>query len=302
MSAQPPVFLIKSPDYTYLHSGVRCLFLLCHHLNRLGYEAYITGTGAPDAMRAPHADERLIRGLRRQGRDDIVIYPEITEGNPLEGRKVVRYLLQKRIAKHSRGDYFIHFADEFQLEDVKSLGLRIPLLDRQVFNRGAATHERSGFLIYSVRHTPDLTTLPAWLKRPTLISRKEPRDPETLADLYRRSRALITWERTAAVGEALHCGCPVMLIPNPGFDHELIIKGTFMAGLVVGWDKPGLKRAERTIRFFPLIYRMQTRGVSRQIRRFVSEATAYFDERGVRPPTGDRRKSKQRQKAGMTVV
>jgi hypothetical protein len=299
-----PAFVIHSPDYTYMHSGVRCLFLLCHHLNRLGYEAHITGRGAPTDLDAPHIDKAGIKAMRRQGRTDIVIYPEITEGNPLGGRRVVRYLLRKHIGEHGRGDYFVHYADEFQIEGISSRNLRIPLMDRTVFNSKGAAAERSGFLIYSVRKLPEFEAIPNWAKPYTVISRAEPRTPQALAELYRRSRALITIERTAAVGEALHCGCPVILIPNPGFDHESIIKGLFMAGLAVGWDQEALRRAERTVRFLPLLYRFRTRGLSGRIHRFVREAQAYFDAREAERPKREthRERRGRRARTRMTVI
>ena len=30
-------------------------------------------------------------------------------------------------------------------------------------------------------------------------------------------------ERTSALNEAIHCGCPIIIIPNPTFDHEPVL-------------------------------------------------------------------------------
>lgn len=279
-----PTFLIHSPNYSHMHSGIRCLFLLCHHLNRLGYRAFVTGTGAPAALLAPHADAAFLARRRQKGRNDIMVYPEITSGNPHGFRHVVRYLLNKQRTPFGPDDFVLHYADEFRTAGLPSRRLWIPLIDRTVFDHRNAPRERSGFLVYSVRHEPDLATLPDWVDSHTLISKGQPRDPPTLADLYRRSRALITWERTAAIGEAMFCGCPVILIPNPTLDLEPIVRRTFGFGFHVGWDKRGLGQAARTVPLATALYRMRASTLSRNVHRFVREVTEYFSIRDARQP------------------
>ncbi len=148
----------------------------------------------------------------------VVIYPEITNGNPLGAKHVVRYLLNKPGFFNGRGlesygatDYFIHFAEEFRPPALKSRLLRLPLIDKSVFWPSPPGRERSGFLVYSDRYRPNIEGFPDWVKPLTVISRENTRDPPTLANLYRQSRALIVGERTAAMPEALHCHCPIIL-------------------------------------------------------------------------------------------
>ena len=283
--SQPvPTFLIHTPNYSHMHSGIRCLFLLCHHLNRLGYRAFVTGSGAPAALLAPHADAAFIARRRQKARNDIMIYPEITAGNPHGFRRVVRYLLNKQRTPFGPDDFVLHYADEFQTAGLPSRLLWIPLLDRAVFHPRNAPRERSGFLVYSVRHAPDLAMMPDWVQPHTLISKSQPRDPLALADLYRRSRALITWERTAAIGEAMFCGCPVILVPNPTLELEPIVRRTFGFGFRVGWDERGLGHAARTVPLATALYRMRASTLSRNVHRFVREVTEYFFVRDARQP------------------
>src|SRR5437588_2935093 len=84
--------------YSYMHSGVRCQHLLCHHLNRLGYRAYIGLHGRQvtnASLNTPAGDLDMLEQFRRDGVADIVIYPEVTQGNPLNAQRVVRYLLNR---------------------------------------------------------------------------------------------------------------------------------------------------------------------------------------------------------------
>jgi hypothetical protein len=289
MSRQSQVFYIRSPDYTYLHSGVRCLFLLCHHLNRLGYEAYITGKNAPPTLLTPNVDNEMIAKNRRDGVEDIVIYPEIYGGNPLGGQKVVRYLLNKpgalngvTIDQYGETDYVIHYADEFRDERLVSARLTIPLVDHTIFHRKGETRKRQGYVLYYVRYNPDFDQLPRWVNPYTIISRSNPRDPGTLAALYRQSKALVVWERTAAISEAIHCGCPVMVMPRPGFEWQPIVRRYFGAGFVMGWNKPWITIARGTIGLGISLYRVRFLGLDQAIHRFVRNARRHFRHFGKR--------------------
>lgn len=280
------VFYIWSPRYTHLHSGVRCLHLLCHHLNRLGYEAYITGRNAPPHLLTRHAKQRVIDKNRQAGIDDIVIYPELVAGNPLGGKKVVRYLLNKpgalnRVTPSDYGaeDYIIHFANEFQHEQLTSRLLTIPTLDQAIFHRKSEVRGRRGYVLYSVRYKPDLGKIPGWVSPYVVISPEEPRDPETLAELYQRSKALVVWERTAAIGEAMRCGCPVIMIPRDGFEYRSIVRACLGSGLVIGWRKAWLPFAQRTVGIATGLYRMRSIGLDRAIHKFVHEARRHFARR-----------------------
>jgi hypothetical protein len=274
-------FYIWSPDYTYRHSGVVCLHLLCHHLNRLGYNAYITGRRSPGYLCTNLADQDAIRSI---GPQDIVVYPEIVAGNPLHGQRVVRYLLNRpgRLANvslndYGPNDYFIHFADEFRPDGVSSRRLWIPLVDRTVYRAGLPRRKRKGFLLFSHRYELEPQGLPKWVSPILSISPKEPREPQTLAALYRESRAVIIGERTAAINEAIHCGCPVVLMPNRNFDPGHILRWYMGCGVTVSWKQPGLARAERTVLIAKVIYRLRSLGLNLRIHEFARQSLNHFD-------------------------
>lgn len=286
-SQKPPVFYIFSKSYTPFSSGRRCLFLLCHHLNRLGYEAYVTGRNAPAHLEVRRANRKLIARNRRMGIDDIVIYPEVVRGNPLGGSKVVRYLLNRLGARGRTGpvdpsdfgvhDYIVHFADEFRHPQLASRRLMIPLVDRLVFKRNPPVGQRSGYVVYSKRFRPDLSSLPAWVSPITVVSGDNPVEPSALAALYRRSRALVVWERTAAIGEAMCCGCPVIVIPHEGFDHRELIRRTFGLGNTVGWNRRGAERALATVGLLEATYKLNRILLDRRIHGFVRDVRRHFD-------------------------
>lgn len=287
MSAPPKggraAFIIWAPDYTYLSSGIRCLFLLCHHLNRMGYEAYITGRNAPSHLSTRFIDIGAADRFRANGGHDITIYPEIVKENYFLSKNVVRYLLNKpgfltdtTVAHYGADEYFIHYADEFVPEGVRSRRLRIPTLDTTVFNMQDSDVKREGFLLYSSHNQADVSAIPDWIYPRTIISRDSPIDPVTLARLYRSSRGFVTWERTAAATEAMHCGCPVILMPNAKFEHEHIVRRNLGCGVAVGCDSRSLAIAARSLPIGRYWYHLRSVLFVQSINRFAKHAQRHF--------------------------
>ena len=293
----PPFFYIVCPPYTEMSSGVRCQYLLCHHLNRLGYKAFVTGAGAPPHLLAPRIGLPLIESYRRSGIDDIVIYPEVIAGNPFGGRRVARYLLTKPgsfnsvslvngspvymdhavgMAGYGATDFFMHFADEFVPDGVQSFQLQLPLIDSDTYRERNPQPSRRGFVLYSHRHAPVLSELPAWVSPYTIVSMSNPRSPAELAALYQEHVALILWERSAACSEAIQCGCPVIMIPSEKFQPQPSVRRYRGNGIVIGWDLAGLERAQQTVKAAARLYWRPYRNLDRIIHEFVARITQHF--------------------------
>ena len=277
------IFYIASPDFRYRSSGIRALYLLCHHLNRLGHTAFVTGSGCPAELSAPSISRKKIEANRKAGRDDIVVYPEVIAGNPLHGQNVVRYLLNKPgfftgkgMETYGEDDFLVHFVSEFRPTSRTSFELQLPVVNSTVFNEGEPQN-RCGFLLYSHRHQPDVAVLPAWLAPYEIVSMKNPRSPPQLAELYRKSEALVVWERTAAIGEAIQCGCPVIIAPNPAFHYRPIIRRYRGNGIAVGWSRERLRRAHKTIARAKESYWMRFQYLDVTIDTFVKLANDHFD-------------------------
>lgn len=258
--ALPPVH-ICAPDYSDVSSGVRCLYLLCGHLNRLGVAAaMLTPADEPALFAAPAAGpvpapiaRRAPLALDRA----LVVYPEIVAGNPLGAPHVVRYLLNRPglftphgIETYGARDQFFHFAPEFVPDGIASHDLYIPLVDRSVYYRPLGDPPRDGYLLYSSRVPPRIEDVPAWARPLRVLSMRAPLGHRTLATLYRASRGLVTFERTAAIFEALHCGCPVLCLPHPHFAVPPQAARFAGAGLAWGGDEQALRRAAAGIDAF----------------------------------------------------
>ena len=92
-------YYIVAPQFTRSSAGISLLYLLCHHLNLKGYQAFIScekGEGKTSERYdfiAPHLNKKIVKFHFRMNRQPVVVYPEIVLGNPLNSDVVARYVL-----------------------------------------------------------------------------------------------------------------------------------------------------------------------------------------------------------------
>ena len=90
-------YIIVTPSYVPNSGGIIALHKLCHDLNQMGERAYLHHLNVDKKnyfetnrhYQTPIADENIIRS------DSIILYPEIVNGNPLNGKNIVRWLLNR---------------------------------------------------------------------------------------------------------------------------------------------------------------------------------------------------------------
>jgi glycosyltransferase involved in cell wall biosynthesis len=119
----------------------------------------------------------------------------------------------------------------------------MPLVDRSIYFPPREGVSRRGFVVFCHRARPDPAAFPGWLTPHVRVCIQQPRSHAELAALYRESRAVVVFERTVAIFEALSCGCPVICIPGDNFEeatYQPRFRGT---GLVWGWREDALEDA-----------------------------------------------------------
>lgn len=280
----PPIY-IDAPDFTVASAGVVCLHGLCDLLNRLGFEAYVSAKRMSGHLHTPQITDAVRDAHSEQKRKPIVLYPEVVDGNPLNGERIVRYLLNKPgklgprpewSFRHRPNEFILHYADELAVPELGSELLYLPFLDRAVFSPPVGHATRSGFLIYCGRARPSADLIPAWAKPNIPISFDAPRTPGQLADLYRTSSGLITFERTAAQHEALLCHCPTVAIPNDHF-REFPLFGLYgNAGIGWGASIDQLEWSKATIPTFISLYESHFRATPQLVKERFLEIAAFF--------------------------
>lgn len=205
-------YYIVTPSYNHMSSGVRTLHLLCHALNEVGQVAQLVGIGSPFFINHNLNTPMAVSG---EFIDPIVIYPDITKGNPLGAKHVVRYLLSER-GKYG-GD--VEFPEKDQvwgaLPSLADNVLRLPVSDTSIFYPPLNGEKRQGSCFYSHKYDRILGNklLPI-----TDNSVRLDGTLEQLADTLRKSEVCYVYELTSAMTEAALCGCPVVLIRTPFFN------------------------------------------------------------------------------------
>ncbi len=251
-------YYIVAPSYTHISSGVRTLHLLCHALNEVGEKAQLVFGENPyyvnPNLNTPVGDPCA------QFRDFIAVYPDITKGNPLSAKRVVRYLLAP--AGAYGGDKEFPASDMVwgALPSLAENVLRLPVSDPAIFYppRNLVTIPnpipqltapkivwetdtnavRQGSCFYSHKydriHGNQLLPI-------TENSVRLEGSLENIADILRKSTVCYLYEMSSIVTEAALCGCRVVLVRTPYFNA---MDKDFMGGNVAWSDGEIVKECD----------------------------------------------------------
>jgi hypothetical protein len=221
-------FYIVTPNYTHTSGGVKAMHLLCHWLNRIGERAYILAYGGSDTVvnpdwLTPLLQPPMVEAHDRQGLTPIAVYPEVVAGNPINARCVARYVLNY---PGLLGGDKVYAPDELVFGYTRALAdsvsattpvLHMPLVDRSIFYPGKPRLRRgAAFYAYKYKdiHGQKLFGLPKGAIEITK-GRPDSQTPHHIADILRSVETFYAFEDTALSIEAILCGCPAVLMPNP---------------------------------------------------------------------------------------
>ncbi len=218
-------YYIYAYNYRNTSAGNRALYTLCHALNCLGQEAYITNSQlVPPQLRTPLLDSNTLIKHFLTGRTPIAVYPEVVAGNPVRLPVVARWLLHKPghfsgVADYDADDLFFHFMNWVVPDDMKgrSAQLTVPITDPTIFNNKNNPHDRQRQGVCYYAHKLGLLggeVDPEIKRHGTSLGVEHPHTREELASILRRSEALYCYEHSALIEEALRCGCPVILVSS----------------------------------------------------------------------------------------
>lgn len=300
-------FLIYASPYTRKWGGVISLHKLCHLINEVGGTAFMHPNyldlvevnflnidAAVDYARSQwnfvqNFDERgyvsprfntPVRHIINDGQygdDWIIVYPEITLGNPLGARNIVRWLLNDpgklfgRIS-YGRDEFHIRFHpifDEFHLPycRLSENFLTVMDYDFDVYNDDGAPKERVGsaYLIKKGAGKPiehDLTDS-------ILIDDLE---QEEIAEVFRSVKTFYSYDtKTAYSNLAVVCGCDSVVIPDPGVPRP----PEMPAGVAYGIEEIEAARESAHL-IKPLLEEIKDSAIPLVI-SFMEEANAFFD-------------------------
>lgn len=247
-----PIFIIYATSYDENSGGTIALHKLCHILNQIGYPAFIfpeivsntqfatlgkqislayfdelvsQNFKSNSALQCPILSARSITEIK-SSEAVITIYPEVTDGNPLESKKVVRWLLHD-LGFHTgriiinRGDFIVPYDSEIKKVlipgcKVSESFLRILHIPFDKYNLAGVSLNRSG-IAYCVRkgkgkkfvHPED---------NAVIIDGKSHTE---IADIFKRVERFYSYDTGTLYSRlAVLCGCESIVVPDPGVTSE----------------------------------------------------------------------------------
>lgn len=230
------------------------MHMLCDALNRSGYEAYIVADILNPELITPQLTNQIVGLHQQQGVEPIMVYPEVTNGNPLGGDVVARYLL------NTPG--FLLGGKEYGEEDIMfafTKGLLLPgmpeknvmflqPIDLKVFKLPDNPNTRiSGKICYYQGRSGtgiDKSILPADAIE---ITSTYPATWEGLVEIFQTSEFFYSSATTALSAEAALCGCIGVVIPGKGAPLNFSIEETGGYGVAWGTSEQEIERARRTL-------------------------------------------------------
>jgi len=221
-SRRPHPYYIYSYDYRRNSAGVRVLHMLCDALNRSGQEAYVVARNISPKLITPMLSDEVIEYHKAQGIKPVMVYPEVIDGNPLNGETVVRYLLNKPGFLKGTGEYeesdLLFAFKEALLQPGMPLDhvLYLPAIDLEVFKLSDDPSKREPGLVcfYQGREGAahiDQALLPEGAIE---ITPNFPATWEELADIFQRCEYFYCGEASALAGEAVLCGCLTVIMAS----------------------------------------------------------------------------------------
>jgi len=277
-------FVIYAPPYNEKSGGQVVLHKLCHYINLLGYEAYIYVVSDPanlkktnNSWHTPVANDLSKDKLT----NSIIIYPEMVVDNPLNGKYIIRYLLNREnqfsqgFIKKGINDYILTY-DKLYGESNSSL--YVPNIDLTIFNEidSLPFQNRNITLTYDGKGSNYSAigivdgSLP--------ITRSQPDSKYELAALLKKTMYLFTWDsNTALIHEAIMCGAvPVLMQLKPNTIESLESSVYGISGYALSMDEFELYRAVHTRKIAQNIIRSKIVNFKKELLFFIQEVNYYF--------------------------
>jgi len=254
--------VIYTFDYDEGSGGIKVLHKLCDSLNKNGYKSYLTfaynvngGVTCPD-YNTPIAPVSLIENLD----DAIVVYPEGRDGNPLNAKNVVRWILNfantGTTSTWGEND-LIYWYMEFYYNQV--LGQKENILHLIEFHEGDFVNQhynREGSC-YSIRkgiNNPERFIHP---EDSIEITYETCRDRKKLIDIFNKTERFYCYDDHSFLNtQAALCDCISIVVPehleHTEKDKERWLNGSPLHKYGIAFDIGDIPRALDTL---PLMHK-----------------------------------------------
>ncbi len=302
-------YLIFASSYDENVGGTIVLHKLCSLLNELGYEAYLHPSFPTYEVNKNNyvgfiggVVKRFLRHnpvpfktnpafktsiykakINELSSDFVVVYPEVTFGNPLNAQNVVRWLLHypgfiTNKIYYGKGELYFDFNSfpknfYFKGSEVSKKPLLITSFPFETYNLDGALafHDREGtaYCLRKGKHQKIIHNLSGSI----LIDGKSHQE---VASIFKRVKTFISYDnQTAYSGFAALCGADSVVILDKGITKEqlgLAVENCY--GVAYGFEEVELARKSKGKLLEYLVKREAASKV--QVQNFVDEVERYF--------------------------
>lgn len=224
------VFIVYAPIYTRNSAGIYALYKLAKDLNDVGQTAFVTIWGESNFYVKPVFGVPILPNVVAldiiRCQNAVVIYPEVTAGNPLNAQHVMRWIMNKPGCfgvgdlKFNSNEKIFMYGKTFNkyIKDNKIIGeLTVPTVDTDLFVYDENI-KKTDITIYTGKQKFKEGFID---KYDNLITRTSP-SHEEIAKILKRTKILYTFDCvTNIVNEARLCGCEIIYIPNEQQDINI---------------------------------------------------------------------------------
>jgi hypothetical protein len=210
--------IIATPSYSTEYGGIIVLHKLCHILNEVGFDSYVIDyTGNNQQLNLnPNFNTKNINIKEVDTFNDIIVYPEITVGNPYNFKKCVRYLLyysSKKNIHYSWGseDFWIYYRNEFY-DSIKEYNI-LTVVDTKVDFFKNLNYTRDIDSCYLIRKGNDYDHISKNYHPPNSLYINH-NDDLSYLNIFNRCKRFFSYDYNTYVNSiAALCGCESIIVP-----------------------------------------------------------------------------------------
>jgi hypothetical protein len=273
-------FVIYTYDYSPGIGGVKVMHKLCDMLNSNGFEAYLM----PINMQAdfytcsdyntPLITEEVFNNLDQA----VVIYPEGIQGNPLNAKNVVRWILgpfdTQAAETYSKDDLVYWYMDYYYSDYLgqKENQLFISEFHSDIFTNVGYERKDSCYTIRKAN--PTTLTHP---ENSFFIPFEAAGDLTGLANLFNRTEKFYCYDNyTFLFTQAAMCGCISVVVPDGTKTKEEWLNGSRLYKYGIAYGEDDIDRALETL---PLMFKEIEQiklEMNEQVIKFTEHCQNYF--------------------------
>lgn len=218
-SRMKKAYIILAPSWTEISSGPRALHLLAHELNNTGQDAYIFPENSQGFALNPNLNTKLLKPeYANYYRENIIaVYPDVTRGNPLNSRHVVRWLLAPAgqyggDKEFLESDHIWCFRQDIAEQQKTDKILCLPTFKPHIFFDNNSPRSGTCFYAHKYDRIHGNSLLPI-----TENSLRLEGTPEYIASILQRSEKCYLYEPSEIKVHSAMAGCPVEEVITPYF-------------------------------------------------------------------------------------